>query len=188
MQDRSALQLVCYSQSGAPHSSQMNMKISITVVGLLAAGSAFAVIMLPFTSWGDLSKKSPDIILARCITTADPKIIADGMIWSDIDVIMVLKGDTKPGTARMVSQYLPRQGDRFLMFSTYQSNELYRAYNAAETYRIVPVGRYFLTNALTGKSLDEQIQVVLRNRLDELSRELKEGADEKRRLEEAFKK
>jgi len=155
---------------------------------LAIAGSAFAVFILPFTSWDDLSKKSQDIIIARCTTTAEPKVIADDMIWSDIDVMIVLKGETKPGKARMVSQYLPRQGDRFLMFSTYQSNELYRAYNATETYRIVPLGRYFLTNSLTGKPLDEQIRLVLRHRLDELSRELKEGADEKRRLEEAFKK
>lgn len=167
----------------------MNMKISITVVGLLAvAGSAFAVFISPFTSWNDLSKNSPDIIIARCATTAEPTVIADGMIWSDIDVMMVLKGETKPGTARMVSQYLPRQGDRFLMFSTYQSNELYRAYNATERYRIVPLGRYFLTNALTGKPLDEQIQLVLRHRLDELNQELKEGPDEKERLEGIVKK
>src|ERR1035438_7067219 len=122
----------------------MNMKTSITVVGLLAvASSAFAVFILPFTSWNDLSIKSPVIIIARCTTTPEPTIISDGMIWSDIEVMSVLKGDTKPGMARMVSQYGPRQGERFLMFSTYQSNELYRAYNATETYRVVPLGRYF---------------------------------------------
>jgi len=123
------------------------MKTSVTAVGLLAvAGSAFAVFISPFTSWDDLSKKSPDIIIARCATTPEPMGIADGMIWSDIEVMTVLKGDTKPGTARMVSQYWSRQGKRFLMFSTYRSNELYRAYNATETYRVVPLGHYFLTN------------------------------------------
>jgi hypothetical protein len=74
------------------------------------------------------------------------------------------------------------------MFSTYQSNEHYRAYNATETYRVVPLGRYFLTNGLTGKTLDEQIQFVLRHRLEELKRELKDGAEEEKRLEETLKK
>lgn len=165
------------------------MKMFATIVSLVAAASStFAVLIMPFSSWDDLTKKSPDIVIVRCITTSNPGVISDGMIWSDIEVTTVLKGGTKPSTARMVSQYWPRQGDQFLIFSAYQSNKFYRAYNATETYRIVPIGRYFLTNELTGKSLDEQIQLVLRHRLDELNRELKDGAGEKKRLEEGLKK
>ena len=155
---------------------------------LVVASGAFAVVIIPFTSWEDISRKSPDIIIGRCTITTPDGPVGNGMIWSDIEVLSVLKGDTKPGAARMVSQHAPRQGERFLMFSTYQSNHLYRAYNATETYRVVPLGRYFLTNGLTGKSLDEQIEFVLRHRLEELSRELKNGAEEKKRLEEALKK
>jgi hypothetical protein len=167
----------------------MNMKTSAMILGLLvAASSAFATAVIPFTSWEDISRKSPDIIIARCAVTTPDGPIGNGMVWTDIEVLSVLKGDTKPGTARMVSQYVPRQGERFLMFSTYQSNEHYRAYDATETYRVVPLGRYFLTNGLTGKTLDEQIQFVFRHRLEELSRELKDGAEEKKRLEEALKK
>jgi len=113
------------------------MKTSITVGVLhVAAGSAFAVFPLPFTSWDDLTRKTPDIIIARCAVTP-PLDFGEGT-WSDIEVMSVLKGDTKPGVARMVSQHWPRQAKRFLMFSTYQSNHLYRAYNASETYRVVP--------------------------------------------------
>ena len=166
----------------------MKTKTPAAIVVLLAAvSSAFAVFLFPFTSWGDLTKKSEDIVIARCAVTP-PVGFDDGMTWSDIEVLTVLKGETKPGAARMVSQYWPRQGERFLIFSTYQSNHLYRAYNATETYRVVPLGRYFLTNGLAGKTLDEQIQLVLRHRLEELSRELKDGADEKKRLEEGIKK
>jgi hypothetical protein len=164
------------------------MKTSATIVALLAAVGAFAVPILPFTSWDDISKKSPDIVIARCIVTAPDGPIGDGMVWSDIEVLSVLKGDTKPGVARMVSQHAPRQGERFLMFSAYQSNDLYRAYNATETYRVVPLGRYFLTNELSGKPLDEQIKLVLRHRLEELTRELQQGTEEKKRLEEALKR
>ena|SRR5213592_4626014 len=115
-------------------------------------------------------------------------VVADGMIRSDIEVMSVLKGDTKPGSARMFSQYWPRQGERFLMFATYQGNHLYRAYNATETYRIVPLGRDFLANALVGKSLDEQIQLVLRRRLEDVNRQLERDAPEKSRLEEGLKR
>src|SRR2546422_754034 len=165
----------------------MNMKLRTTgIVLLVAVSTAAAVIILPFTSWDDLTKKSPDIIIARCATTPNTPAI-DGVIWSDIEVLAVLKGDTKPEAARMVSQYWPHQDERFLMFATYQSNQLYRAYNATETYRIVPLGRYFPTNELTGKTLDEQIQLVLRRRLEDVNRELQKNAEEKNRLEKGLK-
>ena len=181
--------LTCVAQwSAAQVFSQMTMKTSIPIVGLLAAVSAFGVPVLPFTSWDDISKKSPDIIIARCTATTPEGPIADGMVWSDIEVLSVLKGDTKPGAARMVSQHAPRQGDRFLMFSTYQSNDLYRAYNATETYRVVPLGGYFSSDELKGKTLEEQIRLLLQHRLEDLTRELQQGAVEKKRLEEALKR
>jgi hypothetical protein len=157
------------------------------LVLLAAVSTATAVFISPFTSWDDLTTKSPDIVVARCLTTPDPRVVADGMIWSEIEVTSVLKGDTKPGATRMVSQYTPYQGERFLMFATYQSNKLYHAYNATEWYRIVPLGRYFLTNALSGKSLEDQIQTVLRSRLEDVTRELEKGAEEKKRLEGGLK-
>ena|ERR1043166_4806211 len=90
-----------------------------------------------FTRWNDLTKNSPDIVIARCTTTPpDASTMPDGMGWADIEVMSVLKGDTRPGRAQMVSQYWLHQGERFLMFATYQSNELYRAYNATEAYRL----------------------------------------------------
>ena len=158
------------------------------LVLLFAVSTATAVFNLPFTSWDDLTRKSPDIIIARCATTTNPTLTGDGMIWSDIEVLAVLKGDTKPGAARMVSQYWPYQEERFLMFANYQSNQIYRACRATETYRIVPLGRYFLTNELAGKSLDEQIQLVLRRRLEDVNRELEKDAEEKSRLEKGLKR
>ncbi len=158
------------------------MKLTTMLVLLGAVSTAMAVIVLPFTSWEDLTRKSPDIIIARCTTTPNPTVLGDGMVWSEIEVQSVLKGDTKPGSAQMVSQYWPRQGERFLMFAVYQSNQLYRAYNATEAYRVVPLASNFATSELAGKSLDEQIQLVLRRRLVDVNRELEKDAEEKSRL------
>jgi len=164
----------------------MNMKqLSAMIVLFVPVGTAMVVIISPFTGWDDLTRKSPDIVIARCATTPNPTVIGDGMISSDVEVLAVLKGDTKPGVAHMVSQYWPRQGERFLMFATYQSNQLY---NATETYRIVPLSRDFLANDLAGKSLDEQIQLVLRRRLDDVNRELEKDAEEKSRLEKGLER
>jgi hypothetical protein len=142
---------------------------------------------MEFTSWDDLTKKTPDIVIARCVTTANPTWIVNWMVHTDIEVISVLKGDTKPGTARMYSGYRPYQGERFLMFAWYQSNQVNQAYAAPETYRIVRIGRDFQMFDLTGKKLEEQIQMVLSNRLVDLNRELEIGAEEKKRLEHGLK-
>ena len=42
------------------------MKLTTMLVLLGAVSTAMAVIVLPFTSWEDLTRKSPDIIIARC--------------------------------------------------------------------------------------------------------------------------
>src|SRR6266511_1656763 len=68
----------------------MNMKqLSAMIVLFVAVGTAMAVIISPFTGWDDLTRKSPDIIIARCATTPNPTGIGDGMISSDVEVLAV---------------------------------------------------------------------------------------------------
>jgi hypothetical protein len=172
-----------------PTLSRSSLRIRVTSVVLFFAvlSAAVAVRLMPFAGWEDLIKRSPDIVLARCIATPEPRS-ANGQTWSDIEVLMVLKGETKPGRARLVAGHAPYQQEHLLLFTTHQSNELYEAHSAAESYRIVSLGRYFPTNQLIGKSLDEQIQLLLRHRLEQLTRDLQQGAAEKKRLEEGIKR
>jgi hypothetical protein len=167
----------------------MNRTRSATFIVFLAAlSTATATLVSRFTSWDDLTQKSPDIIIARCTAVPDTRLNVDDMVWADIEVLSVLKGDTWPGTARMVSQYRPYPGERFLMFATYQNDKRYPAYNATEAYRVVPFESYLLTIALTGRPLTEQIQLVLRQRLEDLNHGWKPADDEKKRLKEGLKK
>ena len=116
--------------------------------------------------------------------TPDPMLRIDGMISSDIQVVSVLKGNTKAGISKMISQYWPHQGERFLMFSQFQGNQSEPDYYAAETFRIVPLSPLFSTNSLAGKSIDRQIQIIFQSRLADLKREIKNDTEEKQRLEE----
>ena len=167
----------------------MNTKLRIMVIALLASFStASAIFLSPFTSWDDLTQKSPDIVIVRCTATPMSYTAIDGMVFSEIEVLFVLKGSTKTGHAKMVSQYVPHQGEEFLMFSTYQSNQRYQAYNAAETHRIVPIDRYFDFIELANKSPVEQIKLVLRNRLESVRRDLEQLTEERKRLEQNFNK
>jgi hypothetical protein len=172
----------------------MKKYISIIIL-LLTASTAFAVLMSSFTSWDDLIERSPEIIIARCTSTLGsskserPILNIDGMIPSDIEVIAILKGNGKPGLEHLTSQYWPCPGRAFLLFANYENDQYYKGYVAVEKYRVVPMNRYasennqFLTNELSGKTLREQVQMILNNRLLDLNEELADNSNEMKHLE-----
>jgi hypothetical protein len=149
----------------------------------LFAGSAIAVWVLPFTSWEDLTEKSTDIIIARCTKTAEPRIVSDHMITTEIEVLFVLKGGTKTGPAQMVGGYQPQQGERFLLFAHYMKQADGMKYTAAETYRAVPLGLSYPVEAIKDLPLETQVRNLLRHRLQQLKQEAETRAEEVRRLE-----
>jgi len=85
----------------------------------------------------------------------------------------------KSGPAELLSTYWPRQGEHYLIFSHFSDGR----YQAAEKYRVVPLGLSCSTNALVDKPVREQIKILLQRRLDNLNREVQEQQEEKQRLE-----
>jgi hypothetical protein len=172
----------------------MSKKTTVLRLALVvAAVTVMAVPIQPFTSWRDLTERAADISIARCSKTPDPFNMKTngvgidmegGLIESDIEVLFVLKGATNVGPTRLLSQYWPRQGENYLIFSSGHVGSC----QAIEPYRVVPLGTYFPTNVLAGKPLEQQIQVVLQYRLVHLNQELTVMQEEKKRLEEGLKK
>jgi hypothetical protein len=153
------------------------------------AGTTFAIFINNFTTWNDLIERSSDIVIAK-YTPAPANgnmkktvAITDGVLYSDIDVLLVLKGNKKPGLSNMASQYCPSNGEQFLLFANYKNDQFYSGYTAIEDYRIVPINASFQTNQLSDKSLDEQIQLILNSRIKDLNDEIERDNDEKKRLE-----
>ena len=179
---------------------KQNVKTVISISLLFAIVlTAKAVIESSFSSWGFLIQNSPDIIIAHCTRTPNPdRDQGSGptgtLVYSDIDVISNLKGATnwgtgslempKIGASRLISDFWTRQGEYYLVFSVFHDGE----YQASENYRVVPLGLTFYTNSLSGKTLDEQIQALFQRRLNDLDRQMKQGREEKQRLEEGIKK
>jgi hypothetical protein len=148
---------------------------TITVIGwlLIAIEAAMAVLTVPFTNWEDLTKYSPEIIIAQCTVTPNPQgVILDGMILSEIKVLSVLKGETNRVATGLVSQYRPHQGQRLLFFSSNRNNLSHsnQAYTALQAYSIVPLGHDLVIDQLAEKSLEQQIQMIRRSRLEDLRR------------------
>ncbi len=153
--------------------------------------AATAYTVHPFSGWAWLREKSQDIIIGRCTATPDPDNsskggsteLPRGLIKSDIQIISILKGTTNSGTVEVDSQFRPRQGEYYLIFATYN----FGYYQALEKYRIVPLGISFLTNYVSGKTLDEQVRSLLRYRVEMLDQQMAEAQEEKKRLEEGLK-
>ena len=164
------------------------------VILLTATVAALAIPVSRFTNWQDLIEKSPDVFIVKCITTLDinttkPTLITDGMINSEIEVVSVLKGDAKTGLTHLASQYWPNPGERYLIFANYlNADHVAFGYNAIESYRVIPLNRYFRTNDLNGKTLNEKIQVIMTNRLRDLNDEVARDNEEKQRIEAGLDK
>lgn len=162
---------------------------------LAAAGAGWAMIGSVFTSWDNLIAQSPDIIFARCVATFDrlkpyPTMDYNGALssdTSDVEVLFVLKGSTKPGFSHMASVYEPYRGEYFLAFAHYITYQTNAWYTASGENSIIPLTKSFRTNELAGKSLDEQIQYVLKQRLLDLREEIHRDTREKARVEAGLK-
>lgn len=165
--------------------------IALASAILLIACTAIAVGILKFSSWSDLEKYSPNIILARCVTTPDPYNVVkngvhidmtDGLIETDVHIVSTLKGATNSDNAVLDSRYWPRQGEYYLIFAIYHDG----IYQAVEPYRIVPLGPNFPSNAFAGKLLHEKIQIALKYRLDMLNEQIQKEQEEKQRLQQGL--
>lgn len=165
-----------------------DMKTKIIVPAmLLSALGALARIINAFSGWDQLEESSPYIIIARCEQSTAPLHVTftENAPKSDsaINILFVLKGTNDVTSARLQTDHDLRQGENYLVFG-YDNSGIYQAY---EEYRVIPLGADFSTNSITGKPLDEQLQILFKRRIDNLNREIQNDEAEKQRLEEGIK-
>ena len=98
---------------------------------------------------------------------------------STIEVVSVLKGTNNVASARLLTDHDLQKGENYLVFGNFDG-EIYQAY---EEYRVIPLGSNFHTNSIAGKSLDQQLHILLQHRLDNLNRQMQKELEEKQRLE-----
>ena len=172
------------------------MKLKLSILNVLLYFMAVAVLAVPtqvFKSFRELTQESPIIIIVHCVETPNMTAVENngvlkeasyGSIKSDVDITSVLKGLARPEKSILISECALRQGEYYLVFGN-----PFNAYcQAVEQYRIIPLGLDFSTNMIAGKTLDEQIQVLLQRRLSNLNRQMKDEQEEKQRLQEGLNK
>lgn len=145
---------------------QLLLKFRIVLVFSLfaSAASAFAVRVQPFTSWAELINKSPDIVIARCVSYPEQQIYV-GIIKSSINVISVVKGDTQLGPAELASLRACSFDTPVLIFSEFKQAEGKPGYIAIETYRLMPLAPDFDFSQLPNNNPDQRLSLILQHRL-----------------------
>ena len=158
----------------------MKLKL-ITIMLLLVAITVAARLIAVFSDWNWAMKNSPNIIIAHCgkQSPSSNHFNAPASDFS-IKVLTVLKGATNVVSARLLTDHELITGQNYLVFGYYDAG----IYTAYEEFRIVPLGVNFSTNLISGKSLDDQLQILFKLRRDQLNQEIQKDKEEKQRLEE----
>jgi hypothetical protein len=174
------------------------MKKYASIITLLAIiGVTFGTPINRFSNWNNLINSSRDIIIAQCTATPDffaqssvtPRFVTNiGGGWtSDVNVITILKGNTKIGLSKLSSFYKPYQGELFVVFATSGRIGTNSVYVANEEYQIIPLNHNFQISSLNEKTLEEKIQLIFKTRLKDLNDEIARDNAEKTRLQEGLK-
>jgi hypothetical protein len=174
------------------------LKKYITVFVLLTATVAGATLISVQQSnrSNDPMKEAPDIVIARCTTELDRlttnkiigSVVGGNGFVSDIEIISVLKGSTKIGPSQMMLERWPYPDEQFLLLANYDTNHFFKDNQSLHVYdpghyQVVPLPRFFRTNILADKTVDEQILWLLKIRLKEVNEEIARANEEKELLE-----
>jgi hypothetical protein len=176
------------------------IKLAFAAIFIVSAISSLGYVTIEFPGWAELTRISPHVVIVKCKSSPESTHVINGVMnpnpmttgrmggvtLSDIEIVCNLKGTNSEATSSLTlwSEYRPCQGDEYLLFATdMKGTNVY----ALDIYRIVPLGHSFDTNSLKSLNLKQQVKVMLEYRLRYLNRELKQGQEEKTRLEQASK-
>jgi hypothetical protein len=107
-------------------------------------------------------------------------------LWAptgEMDVTVCLKGRTNIGSAPVCTFSHIEPGKFYLIFSHFQDGQ----YRAIADYRFVSLGTNFSMNQMVGRTLDEKVQLLLKDGLKTLEQQGAGDAEQKKRLEEGCK-
>jgi hypothetical protein len=159
-------------------------KFACFLILISTVAISIAWVTSPFTTWQNVIERSSNIIVVRCDTSPQPDSYGGGLTKTDVSVVDVLKGPTNANSAPLVSSYLPRQGEYYLVFANFSEGY----YNAYADYNIVLVGSHYEKEMAAGNTLDEKVRSLLKRRLGFLTKQIELEEKEKQRLEEGLKK
>jgi hypothetical protein len=167
-------------------------KTALTLTIFTTTFIAGAILLGVFSSYDRLEEKSPNIVVARCITNPPTLLnssFTDPQINTfTVEILAVVKGTNVSRYITLITEQWLNRGDDYLIYGHCENG----ACKAIENFRVIPLGRELwagtVTNAIAGKSPDEQLQTLFKRAIDHLGRQIKKEQEEKQRLETAIRK
>lgn len=149
-------------------------------------------VISPFPGWDSLLRFSTDIVVVHCEKPAShsPPVFIENGPHSDYvaEVCSILKGESHTNSVELWTDYQLSQDENYLIFGYFDgkkyNGKFKGLYTAYEDYRVVPLGKVFSTNSISGKPFDEQLQTLFQMRAEHLNQQIKSEQEEKARLEE----
>lgn len=161
--------------------------VSLAVM-VLTALPCQAVPITFFTDTNTFVRRAQDIVIAKCLgPVPDGRYYDDGLYPVDVQVISVLKGDGKPGKAKIATIYPLEAGKRYLLTSLGGSAHG-TTFLAVPELSVVELPPNFQLGNLKGKKVAEQVQAVFAARRQENERQQRLLEDEKKLLDKAVSK
>ena len=152
---------------------------------LFAPVKATALVLGAFPGWDRLEEESPNIAVVACGHTLPARPNSDDdILSSDCQVYLLtsLKGTNAVGNFRLMTNHPLSRGRKYLIVG-YNIDGVFKAF---EDFRVVPLSEGFDIKLLSGKSFDEQLQILFQDGVKEKEREIQDDVAEKQRLEGAL--
>lgn len=172
----------------SPEMKSMKSKIIILIVipVLFKSLNVSALVLGPFPGWDRMEKMSSNIAVVACYQPLSSRPnYDDDVVGSDrqAHLYLSLKGTNWASNFRLLTNYPLLRGRKYLVFGYYVDG----TFEAFEDYRVVPLSRDFDIKSVSGKSPDQQLQILFQDGIKEMDREIQNDEAEKQRMEEALR-
>ena len=154
---------------------------------LLLAAPAPALPVLAFTDTKMFAEKATDVLVVECVS-ADVLPGPNGITPVQVDVLKVLKGDRKPGKTKLATIGQPMETGRKYLMASFGGSALDTGFLANADLAVVEIPAALELKALEGKTVAEQMQLVLDARREQVRVRLIELEREKAALEKTVPK
>jgi len=151
----------------------MNRILAMAAAASLVCASVQAIPITLFSDVDTYLERSQDVVIAKCVSV--PEVSGahfdDGLYPVEVDVVMALKGDRRPGrlTVATISPMTP--GATYLL-SSLGGMALGTTFLALPELSVVPIPDNFDLAALKGKKAKQQVQMIFARHLFDIEQRL----------------
>jgi len=152
---------------------------------LFWAVSGQAVVVSPFVDVKTMINRSPDIVIAKCITIPGyaPSRFEDRVYPAKVEVRMVLKGEKRIGPTTIATLYR-LEPDKTYLFCNSGGSACGTDFVSVAELSVVPVPLEF-TISLEGKTLEQQMTTIYKYQKVQVDRAIRELQQESELLAKA---